>query len=88
MTISSAKDAEGKNFLMPTDGNGSASDLSVCSGDTLTLTYILMYVYRNGLTVMLDLDMQKNASRRTLILFGIVVALGAMAQYVLLELVH
>lgn len=47
-----------------------------------------MYAYRNGLTVMLDLDMQKNASRRTLILFGIVVALGAMAQYVLLELVH
>jgi hypothetical protein len=36
---------------------------------------------------MLDLG-KRNAGRRTLILFGIVVALGAIAQYVLLELVH
>ncbi|MEW6603215.1 MAG: hypothetical protein AB1351_00830 [Thermoproteota archaeon] len=40
------------------------------------------------MTVMFNLNTQKNASTRTLILFGIVVALGAMAQYVLLELVH
>jgi hypothetical protein len=37
---------------------------------------------------MLDFNRQKSAGKRTLILFGIVVALGAMAQYVLLELVH
>lgn len=37
---------------------------------------------------MLDLNRQKISGKKTLILFGIVVALGAMAQYALLELVH